>query len=575
MEYLSHTLNLALIYVALTVSLNLILGFGGMVSMSHAIFFCVGGYVSTLVTMNLEVNFLVGVAAATVLTGIVGGALAGPFIKIKEEYLILFTLAFQMVMFHLMLTLVDLTGGDSGIFGVPGPKIWAYAPESPQAFLPFMIAFIVLVYWVSLRLTRSPFGRVLKGFREDDLAVASLGKNVLTFKVIVFMVGSGIAAAAGGLFAHYSRFINPTIGNLDESVLIIAMVALGGAANLWGSAVGAFLLIVIPELLNFIPGASDMVVPLRGFIYGGLLILFMRFRPEGIIPEYFGMSGSRKLRAWLEKVGEAVEKKPVEIKPRIERKQQEGQVVLEARHIFKSFGGLKAVSDFSLTLEQGKITALVGPNGCGKTTAFNMITGVLRPDKGKVLLSGKDITGLKVFKGAHVGLARSWQDVRVFQDMSVLDNVLLGRQRQGGENILKLFLLPGPVSRDRERHRMAAYEYLKQVGLADKALEIARNLSYAEQKLLAIARLLATEAKVLLFDEPSSGVDPTWVGRIMELIKDLAKSGKTICIVEHNLEVVRGVSDKVYFMAEGRGIRTGTADELMADPELGEIYFGV
>ena len=264
MEYLSHTLNLALIYVALTVSLNLILGFGGMVSMSHAIFFCVGGYISTLVTMNLEVNFLVGVAAATVLTGIVGGALAGPFIKIKEEYLILFTLAFQMVMFHLMLTLVDLTGGDSGIFGVPGPKIWAYAPESPQAFLPLMIAFIVLVYWVSLRLTRSPFGRVLKGFREDDLAVASLGKNVLTFKVIVFMVGSGIAAAAGGLFAHYSRFINPTIGNLDESVLIIAMVALGGAANLWGSAVGAFLLIVIPELLNFIPGASDMVVPLRG-----------------------------------------------------------------------------------------------------------------------------------------------------------------------------------------------------------------------------------------------------------------------------------------------------------------------
>ena len=264
------------------------------------------------------------------------------------------------------------------------------------------------------------------------------------------------------------------------------------------------------------------------------------------------MSGSRKLRAWLEKVGAAVDKKPVEIKPRIERKQQEGQVVLEARSIFKSFGGLKAVSDFSLTLEQGKITALVGPNGCGKTTAFNMITGVLRPDKGKVLLSGKDITGLKVFKGAHVGLARSWQDVRVFQDMSVLDNVLLGRQRQGGENILKLFLLPGPVSRDRERHRMAAYEYLKQVGLADKALEIARNLSYAEQKLLAIARLLATEAKVLLFDEPSSGVDPTWVGRIMELIKDLAKSGKTICIVEHNLEVVRGVSDKVYFMAEGR-----------------------
>ena len=574
MEYLSHTLNLALVYVALTVSLNLILGFGGMVSMSHAIFFCVGGYVSTLVTMNLEVNFLVGVAVATVFTGIIGGALAGPFIKIKEEYLILFTLAFQMVMFHLMLTLVDITGGDSGIFGVPGPEIWAYAPESPQAFLPFMIAFIVLVYWVSLRLTRSPFGRVLKGFREDDLAVASLGKNVLTFKMIIFMVGSGIAAAAGAIFAHYSRFINPTIGNLDESVLIIAMVALGGAANLWGSAVGAFLLIVIPELLNFIPGASDLVVPLRGFIYGVLLILFMRFRPEGIIPEYFGMSGSKKLRAWLEKTEACPDNKPVPLKPRKGKTIEQGQVVLEAKHISKSFGGLKAVNDFSLTLERGKITALVGPNGCGKTTAFNMITGVLRPDKGRVMLSGKDITGFKVFKGARVGLARSWQDVRIFQGMSVLDNVLLGRQGQRGENILRLFFLAGAVRRDRERNRQAAYEYLGQVGLAGKALELARDLSYAEQKLLAIARLLATEAQVLLFDEPSSGVDPTWVERIMDLIKNLAKSGKTICIVEHNLEVVRGVSDTVYFMAEGRGIRSGTAEELMADPELGEIYFG-
>lgn len=572
MEYLTHTLNLALVYIALTVSLNLILGFGGMVSMSHAVFFCVGGYISTLATMNLEMHFLAGVAVATVITGLVGGLLAGPFIKIKEEYLILFTLAFQMVAFHLMLSLVEITGGDSGIFGVPGPEIWIYAPETPQGFLPFMIVFVVLVYYVALRLTRSPFGRVLKGFREDDMAVASLGKNVLRYKMSVFMVGSGVAAAAGAIFSHYSRFINPTIGHLDESVLIIAMVALGGAANLWGSAVGAFLLIVIPELLNFIPGASDLIVPLRGVIYGSLLILFMRFRPEGLIPEYFGLADRTEPKAEADDDVVNPAGPPV---PASEKTDAPGEIILEAKEISKSFGGLKAVDGFSLNLERGKITALVGPNGCGKTTAFNMITGVLKPDRGRVLLAGRDITGIKTYKGASVGLVRSWQDVRVFQDMTVLDNVLLARQNQSGESLLRLFFLPGPVRRDRKRHRAAAQLYLGQVGLADKASEIARNLSYAEQKLLAIARLLATEAKILLFDEPSSGVDPNWVTRIMDLIKGLAQAGKTICIVEHNLEVVREVSDTVYFMAEGKGLRRGTAEELMADPELGEIYFGV
>jgi branched-chain amino acid transport system permease protein len=574
MEYLAHTINLALVFVALTVSLNLILGYGGMVSMSHAVFFCVGGYVSTLVTMNLGVNFLVGLVAATVITGLVGGVMAGPFIKIKDEYVILFTLAFQMISFHLMLSLIDITGGDSGIFGVPGVKIWAYAPQTPQGFLPVTILFVVAVYYVAIRLTRSPFGRVLKGIREDDLAVSSLGKSVLKFKVIVFMVGSALAAAAGSIFAHYSRFINPTIGSLDESILLIAMVALGGAANLWGSAVGAFILIVIPELLTFIPGASELIIPLRSFIYGALLILFMRFRPEGIIPEYFGMSRSKRLQRRLQELKEKVDDLPAAMTDKT-AKGKYGEVVLEAQGLAKAFGGLQAVQNFNLTLKRGMVTALVGPNGCGKTTAFNLMTGFLRPDSGKVLLQGRDITHLKPSRRTTAGLVRSWQDVRAFQGMTVLDNVLLARQGQSGENPFKLVFTPWLVKKERARHRRWAYHYLRQVGLADKAATIVRDLAYGEQKLVAIARLLATEAQVLLFDEPSSGVDPTWVERIMEIIKELTKSGKTICIVEHNLDVVKGVSNHVYFMAEGQGIAQGTAQELMADPRLVAIYFGV
>ena len=575
MEYLAHTLNLALIFVVLTVSLNLILGYGGMASMAHAVFFCIGGYVSAIVTMNLECNFLIGVVSAILATAAVGGALAAPFIRVQEEYLILFTIAFQMVVFHLMMSLYNITGGDSGIFGVPSPEIFGFTVETPAHFLPFIAVFVVIVYYVVFKVTKSPFGRVLKGIREDEMVVSSLGKNVIKCKVIVFMVGTGIAAGAGGIFAHYTQFISPSIGSLDESILIIAMVVLGGTANLWGSAVGAFLLIIIPEILNFLPGASDLIVPLRGFIYGILLILFMRFRPEGLIPEYFHLRRAKKAGMKATPLHRALNGYSEAAKAQQDGSKNPEGPILEVRGLSKSFGGLKAVDNFFMELERSKITALVGPNGCGKTTAFNLITGFLKPDKGRIRFRDQDITNLPAHRMAHIGLARSWQDVRIFQGMTVLDNLLVARQAQAGESLLKLFMMPWRVKRQEAQNMKAAFSYLESVGLAEKGFEIARNLSFAEQKLLAIARLLTTEAQILLLDEPSSGVDPNWVEQFMEIIRGLAGSGKTICIVEHNLEVVRGISDTVYFMAEGRKMAQGSAEDLMADPKLGEIYFGV
>ena len=575
MEYLSHTLNLAFIFVVLTVSLNLILGYGGMASMAHAAFFCIGGYVSTIVTMNLDWNFLAGIPIAIIATAAFGGILAAPFIRVQEEYLILFTIAFQMVIFHLMLSFYNITGGDSGIFGVPKPEFLGFEVETPAHFLPFMALFVFLVYWVCLKITKSPFGRVLKGIREDDRAVTSLGKNVIKFKVIIFMVGTGIAAGAGSVFAHYTQFISPAIGSLDESILIIAMVVLGGTANLWGSAVGAFLLIIIPEILNFLPGASNLIVPLRGFIYGALLILFMRFRPEGLIPEYFHLKRSKKKPF-------AKDSRPLDVNAEKDQRNLSGfkydvgqGPILEVKGISKSFGGLKAVDNFFMSLERNKITALVGPNGCGKTTAFNLVTGFLKPDNGQIYFQDKEITHVPPHRMPHSGIARSWQDVRVFQGMTVLDNLLIAGQNQSGESLLKLFFMPWRVKKEEVANLRTALSYLERVGLLEKASEIASSLSFAEQKLLAVARLLTTGAEILLLDEPSSGVDPNWVEQFMGIIKDVAKSGKTICIVEHNLEVVRGISDTVYFMAEGRKIAQGSAEELMADPKLGEIYFGV
>ena len=241
----------------------------------------------------------------------------------------------------------------------------------------------------------------------------------------------------------------------------------------------------------------------------------------------------------------------------------------------KSFGGIDAVNDFYMGLADGRVTALVGPNGCGKSTVFNLITGFLKPDQGSIYFRNSEITNLPAYKMPHIGIVRSWQDVRNFQGMTVLDNVLIANQDQSGESLIRLFFTPWRVKTEERENLAKALLYLEKVGLLEKRSEIARNLSYAEQKLLAIARLLCTGAQVLLLDEPASGVDPNWVEQFMGMIRNLAESGKTICIVEHNLEVVRGVSDTVYFMAEGKKIAQGTAEGLMADPKLGEIYFGV
>jgi branched-chain amino acid transport system permease protein len=220
------------------------------------------------------------------------------------------------------------------------------------------------------------------------------------------------------------------------------------------------------------------------------------------------------------------------------------------------------------------VTALVGPNGAGKTTVFNLLTGFLPPDAGRVVLRDRDVTGLAPWRTVGYGLARTFQDVRLFERMTVLDNVVAAIPGQPGERLGPLFATPWRTAAAERANRARALGYLAFVGLADRAGDVAASLAFGEQKLVALARLIATEADVLLLDEPASGVDVQWVSRILELIRQVAAAGKTVCIVEHNLEVVTAVAHRAYFMEAGRIIAEGRPEELMADPRLGEIYFG-
>jgi branched-chain amino acid transport system permease protein len=248
--------------------------------------------------------------------------------------------------------------------------------------------------------------------------------------------------------------------------------------------------------------------------------------------------------------------------------------MLEVRGVSKRFGGIRAVDSFSMALTPGKVTALIGPNGCGKTTVFNMVSGFLRPDDGKTYVRGHDVTNRPPHELVKRGVVRSWQDVRIFRSMTVLGNVMAAMPRQLGEELLALFLRPREVARQEGENARRALAYLRFVGLADQARELAGELSFAEQKQLSLARLLASRCSVLLLDEPASGLDGASIERMGEEIVKLARAGRTICLVEHNLDVVKGLSDEAIFMDQGRVVRKARPEELMRDPELARIYFG-
>jgi branched-chain amino acid transport system permease protein len=256
------------------------------------------------------------------------------------------------------------------------------------------------------------------------------------------------------------------------------------------------------------------------------------------------------------------------------QKWEQAEIVLEARGISKSFGGIVAAADLDFVLKKGTITALVGPNGAGKTTVFNLLTGNIPPDSGSVKLRGKEIGGRSLDAAARQGLVRSFQDVRLFQRLTCLDNVLFGVQQQQGERLPALFGRPGLVRKNDKASIEKAMEWLTFVGMQDFASVPAGALSYGQTKLISLARVLSTEAEVLLLDEPASGIDTKWVDNMLDLVLAIAAQGRTVAIVEHNLRVVTELADHAYFMELGRITAEGTIDDLTNSPRLAAAYFG-
>lgn len=581
MDYLWHILIMIFIYAILGLSFNLILGYTGLIAMCHAAFFAIGAYTSALLGIHFGTNFLIGILAGMIITGLVSLLVAIPAIRVRDEYLIVTTLALLMIVYTVLMNWIDLTRGAAGLTGIPRPSIFGYEISTPRSFVPLLGGFAFLCFLICWRIVHSPFGRVLRAIREDEIAAEALGKNVRAFKIWVFVAGGALAAIAGSLFAHYMTYISPANFTINDTILIFAIVIVGGVANAWGPVLGAVILVSVMEALRFLEISPIIVGFTRQIAYGLVLILFMCFRPHGFLGEFAAANkkkGGQKnnLSAQEEQIFSSINKRSqIADLGKQQDSSADPAILLQLEGVSKNFGGLRAVNRCSLSLKKGEIIGLIGPNGAGKTTLFNVITGFYSPDEGVIKFMGKDIANLPTHRITNLGVARSFQDLRLFPHLTVLENVLVACPRQTGENLLWIFFRYGRVAKEEEENRQKAIGYLQFVGLAEKAEDLAVNLSYAEQKLLSLARLLATEAQLILLDEPASGLDPKVMESLFPLIKDLVKYGKTICIVEHNMEVIRAMVDEIIFLNEGKVIARGSPDEIIRSPELAEIYFGV
>jgi branched-chain amino acid transport system permease protein len=561
MDYLLHILVMIALYAILAASFNLLIGFAGLFALSQAAFFGVGAYTTAILATRLGIAFPLPLIAGVLVAAAVGMVVALPALRIGGDHLVIVTLALQIIAIAIMVNWRSLTGGTDGIAGIPKVVLLGVRLDTPARFLPLALAGAAFSLAIASRLASSPFARAVRAMRENEAAAQAVGKNIVAIKLAVFAFSAGLAAVAGGLYAHYISFVSAETFTLDVTIYVLAMVILGGTGNLWGSVLGAVILTALPELLKFVALPPDIADKSRQILYGLALIAMLLLRPQGLLPEI----PTRRRRILAAAAVPA---------PLGATAPADGVVTVEGRGLARRFGGIVAVSGLDIELRRGRIIGLIGPNGAGKTTAFNLLTGFLRPDAGSVRLNGTPLAGLRPHEIARLGMARSFQDLKLFAHMTVLDNVMVALPRQKGDSLLYVYFAPWVVAREERVNRERALAVLAFVGLADKAGDTAENLSYAEEKLLVIARLVATGAEVLLFDEPLSGLAPNTLEAIFPIIRRLADSGKTICIIEHNLDVIRGLCDTAVFLDEGRKLAEDAPDRLIADAALAARYFG-
>jgi branched-chain amino acid transport system permease protein len=550
-----------------TVGFVLLLGYAHQLAFGQAGFLMVGGYASAILCVNYGFDPFVALLVGAVLSMLVGWAIAAPILKLRGFVLAMASLAMHLIFIALALELVPITGGALGTHGVRKFAVFgiSFANDIAYFYLVWFVALICVT--IGLNIDRSRIGRALKAIAASESAAGSVGIDIVRYKVQMFVVSAGMASVAGSLGVHYLRAMDPNVYGFAYSLNLLTGVIIGGLTSVWGGALGATVITGLRELLR------DLGLPLwEAVIMGGLTIVVLLAFPRGLAGAVSSLFDRLSAPRGERRVS-AVAPDPAALK-RLPETPAPGTPFLEVSTAVRAFGNLRAVNDVSFTVEAGSITALIGPNGAGKTTLFNLISGYQPLDGGSVKLASQRIETLLPSEIALRGVGRTFQNLQLFDNMTVLENVMCGRHRLMTSGILSISARVPAVPREEEAARRAARACLAFVGLGGAEDMTPAALSFGHQRLVEIARALALEPKLLLMDEPASGLNDTETEQLCELILRIAALGVTVLLVEHDMRVVMGLADHVIVMHHGEKIADGQTDAVRADAKVIAAYLG-
>jgi len=578
----------ALIYAVAAIGLTLLMGLAGQVSLGQASFFAIGAYTQAILVTRYDWHGLAAAAVAVLLAALAAFVLGMALLRLRGHYLALATLGLGIII-TVFATESEFTGGTSGIFGIPKPEFNNRSYDEPAEFFWLMVPVVVVGLLVARNIVSSRIGRALGAVNDSEVAAETLGVDTFRLRLQVFTLSAAYAGLAGVFFAHWLAVVNPNAANFPLSVKFLLMSVLGGLATVWGAVVGAFLVEFLDEGLQtlipqLIPGATGEV-QLLGF--GVVLVLLVILLPGGLHQAW--TAAAHRWRDRRHDPGEDTRTRPGGATPESnppaeaaddgplftrEGRPEAGTPLLEVRGLTKRFGGVVAVDGVDLDVRTGEILALIGPNGAGKTTCFNMVSGVLAPSEGSVTLNGSRIHGRKPHVFARARATRTFQNLQIFGSASVLGNVMVGRHLRSHAGMLRGALL-APSRYEERQVAQAAYDTVRLLGLGDEALRPAADLPFGRQRLVEVARALALEPDLLLLDEPYAGLSGVERRDLARLLRRLRAGGMAIVLVEHDMEVVLALADRVAVLDDGRLIALGTPAQIRSDPAVIAAYLGV